>query len=74
MGAERGICFACGLQIKCRTGSRCGAQAAVVGVGGEGNEVYLFVQFVFNLNNLYNPPPPLNCDSLFIKASPYYLA
>lgn len=47
----------------------------MVGVGGEGNEVYLFVQFVFNLNNLYNPPPPpLNCDSLFIKASPYYLA
>lgn len=42
---------------------------------GEGSGVYLFVQFVFNLNNLYNPPSlQIVSDSLFVKASPYYLA
>lgn len=57
----------------CRTGSRCGARAAAA--GGEGSGVYLFVQFVFNLNNLYKPPSlQIVSDSLFIKASPYYLA
>lgn len=38
------------------------------------SEVYLFVQFVFNLNNLLESPLRLNSDSLFIEASPYYLA